>query len=97
MTVWSCCTAFAANVTNTVFKGNSTRPGGRVSILLPDQGLIITTSDLSTGARSEAERANAVPVALGNGGQLVGLLVEHDIGVRRDSYYLIELGGEQDD
>jgi hypothetical protein len=31
------------------------------------------------------------------GEQLVDLLVEHDIGVRRASYDLLELGGEQED
>jgi len=57
-----------------------------------EHGLIITTSDFSSGARDEAERANAVPIALMNGKQLVALLIEHDIGVHRTSYNLIELG-----
>lgn len=56
-----------------------------------EQGLIMTTSDFSSGARMEAERANAVPVALMDGKQLVALLVEHGIGVRRTSHDLIEL------
>jgi restriction system protein len=55
------------------------------------QGLMITASDFSPGARDEAERANAVPVALMNGTQLVALLVEHQIGVRRVPVDLIEL------
>jgi hypothetical protein len=63
----------------------------RGSLGTHDQGLIITTSDFSPGARDEAERANAVPVALMNGAQLVVLLVEHEIGVRRVPHYLIEL------
>jgi restriction system protein len=67
----------------------------RGSLGTHDQGLIITTSDFSVGARAEAERANAVPVALMNGEQLVRLLVEHNIGVRRTSYDLIELEGDQ--
>lgn len=57
-----------------------------------EQGLIITTSDFSSGARGEAERPNAVPVGLMNGEQLIALLVEHDIGVRRTTHDLIELG-----
>ena len=69
----------------------------RGSLGTHDQGLIITTSDFSPGARTEAERPNAVPVALMSGEQLVGLLVEHDIGVRRAPYDLLELGGEQED
>ncbi|MGH2369724.1 MAG: HTH domain-containing protein [Chloroflexota bacterium] len=63
----------------------------RGSLGTHDQGLIITTSAFSRGARTEAERPNAVPVALMNGAQLVTLMVEHDIGVRRVPYYLMEL------
>jgi restriction system protein len=48
-----------------------------------DQGLIITTSDFGVGAKREASRTDAVPVALMNGQQLVALLVEHEIGVKR--------------
>ena len=46
----------------------------RGSLGTHEQGLIITTSDFSTGARDEAARPNAVPVALMNGEQLVALL-----------------------
>ena len=51
------------------------------------------------GAHVEAERADAVPVALMNGVQLVELLIENDIGIYRNSYDLIELGelDESDD
>jgi restriction system protein len=64
----------------------------RGSLGAHEQGLIITTSDFSKGARDEAARPDAVPVALMNGDQLVNLLIEHDIGVRRAHYDLIELG-----
>lgn len=68
----------------------------RGSLGAHEQGLIITTSDFSTGARAEAARADATPVALMNGEQLVTLLIEHDIGIRRSTHDLIELG-ELDD
>lgn len=64
----------------------------RGSLGTHDHGLIITTSDFSAGAREEAERPNAVPVALMNGEQLVNLLLENDIGVHRTAYNVIELG-----
>jgi len=64
----------------------------RGSLGTHEQGLIITTSDFSTGARKEAARPDATPVALMNGEQLVVLLVEHNIGVTRRSHDLIELG-----
>lgn len=63
----------------------------RGSLGTHEQGLIITTSDFSTGARDEAARHNAVPVGLMNGEQLVALLVEHGIGVRREPHVLIEI------
>ena len=56
-----------------------------------EQGLIITTSDFSPGARKEAARPDATPVALMNGEQLVLLLVEHNIGVSRRTHDLIEI------
>ena len=64
----------------------------RGSLGAHDQGLIITTRSFSDGARKEAKRGDAVPVALMNGEQLVALLVEHDIGVHRTAYDLIEMG-----
>lgn len=56
-----------------------------------DQGLIITTSDFGKGARTEASRSDAVPVALMNGQELVGLMAEHQIGIRRSSHDLLTL------
>lgn len=66
----------------------------RGSLGTHEQGLIITTSDFSPGARQEAARPDAVPVALMNGEQLVVLLVENGIGVVRRSHDLIELNQE---
>ena len=64
----------------------------RGSLGAHEQGLIITTSDFSEGARREAARPDAVPVALMNGEQLVSLLVEHSIGVTKRAHDLLELG-----
>lgn len=63
----------------------------RGSLGTHEQGLIITTSDFSSGARTEAERPNAVPVALMNGEQLVALLAQYEIGVSRRSHDLLEI------
>jgi restriction system protein len=63
----------------------------RGSLGTHEQGLIITTADFSKGAREEADRANAVPVAIMNGEQLVALMVEHGIGVGRQRYDLLSL------
>ena len=54
-------------------------------------GLIITTSDFSTGARIEAERSDTTPVGLMNGDKFVDLLIENNIGVKKTDYALIDL------
>lgn len=66
----------------------------RGSLGTHEQGLIITTSDFSSGARKEAARPDATPVALMNGEQLILLLVEHRIGVSRCTHDLIEIDKE---
>lgn len=67
----------------------------RGSLGAHEQGLIITTSDFSFGARREAERPDATPVALMNGEQLVNILVENNIAVQRTHCDLVELDEEQ--
>ena len=63
----------------------------RGSLGVHEQGLIITTSGFSTGAIKEANQADKMPVGLMNGEQLVTLLMEYGIGVRRTSHALFEL------
>ena len=51
----------------------------RGSLGVHEQGLIITTSDFTAGAKEEAERPDASPVALMNGDQLARLLTRHEV------------------
>jgi restriction system protein len=69
----------------------------RGSLGTHEQGLIITTSDFSVGAKREAERPNAVPVALMNGEKLVELLAEHQVGIKRQAHDLFEMEEEDPD
>jgi restriction system protein len=69
----------------------------RGSLGTHEQGLIITTSDFSVGAKREAERSNAVPVALMNGDKLVELLAEHQVGIKREAHDLFEMEEEETD
>jgi restriction system protein len=69
----------------------------RGSLGTHEQGLTITTSDFSAGAKREAERPNAVPVALMNGDKLVELLAEYQVGIRRQAHDLFELEEEEPD
>lgn len=66
----------------------------RGSLGAHEHGLIITTSDFSPGAVREAAQPDKTPIALMNGEQLVILLMEHGIGVRRISSDLFELDEE---
>jgi restriction system protein len=82
------------------WKGNVQAPTVqqvRGSLGTHDQGLIITTSDFSSGARTEAGRTNATPVALMNGEQLVNLLASHEIGVARTEMFLLDLATPEPD
>lgn len=63
----------------------------RGSLGAHEQALIITTSGFSDGATKEAQRADATPVALIGGEQLVALMAEYEIGVRRTSHDLLTL------
>ena len=67
----------------------------RGSLGAHEQGLIITSSDFSPGAKTEALRPDAVPVALMNGEELVALLVEHKIGVTLQTHNLLDLSENQ--
>lgn len=63
----------------------------RGSLGAHEQGLIITTSDFSPGAIREAAQPDKTPIALMNGEQLVILLMEHGIGVKRSAPDLFEV------
>ena len=63
----------------------------RGSLEAHDQGLIITTSSFSAGAKEEAKKANATPVSLMGGEQFVRLLIENNMGVRKTRHDLLEL------
>ncbi len=76
------------------WKGNVQSPTVqqvRGSLGAHEQGLIITTSNFSKGAVEEASQPDKTPVALMNGEQLVTLLMEHGIGVRRVTHDLFEM------
>lgn len=67
----------------------------RGSLGAHEQGLIITTSDFSEGAKKEAARPDAIPVALMTGEELTSLLVQFNLGVTRTAYELIELSDSE--
>ena len=56
-----------------------------------EQGLIITTSDFSKGAIKEASDPYKAPIALMNGKELVDLMVEYQVGIKKKDISVLEL------
>ena len=66
----------------------------RGSLTTHEQGIIITTSDYSSGARAEANAIGKAPISLVNGAELIELLVKHSIGVNKEPHTVITLDEE---
>ncbi len=66
----------------------------RGSLTAHEQGIIITTSNFSKGAISEANAIGKTPISLINGEKLLDLLFEHRIGVNQDEHIVYSLDEE---
>ena len=67
------------------WKGNVSAPTVtqlRGSLQVHQQGIIITTSDFSKGARAEATAPGKSRIGLINGDELLDLLFKHKVGVQ---------------
>jgi hypothetical protein len=61
----------------------------------PDEiGVVITTSDFSSGAKEESRKTGRTPIKLINGHDLVELLVQQSVGVVRRQLEVLELGAD---
>ena len=64
----------------------------RGSLRTYEQGVFVTTSDFSKGAKAEAMRKDAhCDIALINGSQLIDNLVKYHIGITQNRHHLLEL------
>lgn len=63
----------------------------RGSLGAHEQGCIVTTSDFSVGAREEANKLDKAPIALIDGKELLNLMLEYQVGVRRKEVPLFEI------
>jgi restriction system protein len=66
----------------------------RGSLTTHEQGIIITTSDFSSGARAEAKAVGKAPISLINGDALIELLIKHDVGVTKERHEVFFLDSE---
>ncbi|HCH64970.1 MAG TPA: hypothetical protein DFR83_19355 [Deltaproteobacteria bacterium] len=58
------------------------------------RGTIITTSCFSKGTKEAAFAGSTVPITLIDGDKLIGLLIEHGIGVRKKTLEILEVEPE---
>jgi restriction system protein len=54
------------------------------------RGTIITTGDFASGAKNAAFESNAPPITLIDGDRFISLLIEHGIGIRRESVEVLK-------
>jgi restriction system protein len=66
----------------------------RGSLVVHEQGIIITTSQFSTGAVAEAQAPGKVRISLIDGEKLLELLIEHRIGVTAEQHTVYSLDEE---
>jgi restriction system protein len=66
----------------------------RGSLQVHQQGIIITTSDFSAGARKEASASGKTRIGLINGDELLDLLIRHKVGVRERPFVVTALDDE---
>jgi restriction system protein len=66
----------------------------RGSLVVHEQGIIITTSEFSKGAETEAQAPGKVRISLIDGEKLLDLLIEHKIGVTAEQHTVYSLDEE---
>lgn len=79
-------------VTNKIDGATVTQLRGSAEV--DQRGLIITLSDFTKQAREESEAANKMPVSLVNGEKLIDLLMESEVGVKKQNLPLYSIDGE---
>lgn len=66
----------------------------RGSLQVHEHGIVITPSDFTASAQSEADEPGKTHISLINGEQLVELLIEHQVGVAKEEYVVPILDDE---
>lgn len=66
----------------------------RGSLVVHEQGIVITTSKFSKGAETEAQAPGKVRISLIDGEKLLDLLIEHRIGVTAEQHTVYSLDEE---
>ncbi|MEA4909171.1 MAG: restriction endonuclease [Anaerolineaceae bacterium] len=80
--------------TNNVGSGVVRDLRGSLKVADSEQGLIITPSDFSISAKEEAQATGKTPIRLINGNQLVDLLIQYNVGVKKEEYVVPTIDSE---
>lgn len=66
----------------------------RGSAQVDQRGLVITTSNFTKDAISEAKAQNKMPVSLVDGDKIIKLLFEYEVGVKKEEKYIYSLDND---
>jgi len=67
---------------------------GSLHVADSEQGLIITPSDFTPEAKTESKAVGKTPVFLINGEQLVDLLIQYQMGIKQEQYFVPSIDTE---
>jgi restriction system protein len=67
---------------------------GALKITDAEHGIVITPSDFTGSAKDEARASGKFPISLVNGDQLVDLLIQYQVGVKKAEYIVPEIDEE---
>ena len=67
---------------------------GSLKVADSEQGLIITPGGFSSSAIEEAEASGKTPIRLIDGKQLVNLLIQYNVGIKKEEYIVPTIDGE---
>ena len=57
---------------------------GSLNMMRGEQGIIVTLSDFSPNAKKESQAEGRLPITLINGNELIELLIQYQVGVKRE-------------
>lgn len=80
--------------TNNIGPGAVRDLRGSLKVADSEQGLIITPSDFTPSAKDEAQASGKTPIQLINGNQLVELLIQYNVGVKKEEYVVPTIDSE---
>jgi hypothetical protein len=67
---------------------------GSLNMVNGEQGIIVTPSDFTAEAKTEAQAEGRLPITLINGNQLIDLLIQYQVGVKQEERVIPSIDSE---